>query len=97
LTFADVAAVLSQATGRDIRYVPVTADEYAAAAVEHGVPPEEVGPLTEVFARVLDGRNAHVTDDVARVLGRPARDFADYALATAATGVWSVDDAEVLR
>lgn len=38
---------------------------------------------------VLDGRNAHVTDDVARVLGRPARDFADYAAATAATGVWT--------
>jgi hypothetical protein len=38
---------------------------------------------------VLDGRNATVCDGVQRVLGRPARDFADYARDTAATGVWS--------
>jgi hypothetical protein len=41
---------------------------------------------------VLDGRNAHVTHDVERVLGRPAHDFVEYAQATAATRVWSVDD-----
>jgi uncharacterized protein YbjT (DUF2867 family) len=29
---------------------------------------------------------------VERVLGRPARDFADYARATAATGVWNPTD-----
>lgn len=97
LTFADAAAVLSQATGRDIHYVPVTADEYVAAAIEHGVPANEVGPLTDVFTRVLDGRNAHLTHDVERVLGRPGRDFVDYAQATAATGVWSVEEAGALR
>jgi hypothetical protein len=42
---------------------------------------------------VLDGRNAHVADGVQRVLGRPARDFADYAHDTAATGVWNCEDA----
>jgi hypothetical protein len=38
---------------------------------------------------VLDGRNASPTDGVMRALGRPPRDFADYARATAATGVWN--------
>ena len=47
-------------------------------------------PLTELFTRVLDGRNAHLTDDVERVLGRPPRDFAEYARSAAATGVWDV-------
>jgi uncharacterized protein YbjT (DUF2867 family) len=89
LTFADVADELSRATGRSITYAPVTAQEYLAAAVEHGVPAEEAGPLTDLFTRVLDGRNAHVTGDVSRVLGRPARDFTDYARSTAATGVWT--------
>jgi uncharacterized protein YbjT (DUF2867 family) len=88
MTFHDVAAELSGATGRDITYVPVTPDEYAAAALSHGVPPEEIAPLVEVFTRVLDGRNAHTTDTVERILGSPARDFGDYARATAATGVW---------
>ncbi len=88
LTFGDVAAELTRALGRDVRYVPVTPEEYATAAAAAGVPPEEVGPLTELFTRVLDGRNARVEDGVQQALGRPPRDFADYARAAAATGVW---------
>jgi hypothetical protein len=37
---------------------------------------------------VLDGRNTCIADGVERVLGRPAKDFADYARETAASGVW---------
>ncbi len=55
---------------------------------QHGVPAEEAEPLAELFTRVLDGRNAHVTDGVRRALGREPRDFTDYARDTAATGVW---------
>jgi uncharacterized protein YbjT (DUF2867 family) len=88
LRFADVAAELTRATGRDVQYVAVTPAEYVAAAAAQGVPAEEVGPLAELFARVLDGRNAHLGDGVERALGRPPRDFADYARAAAATGVW---------
>ncbi len=90
LTFADAAAEISRATGREVVFVPVTPAEYAEAAVRAGVPAEEVEPLTDLFVRVLDGRNAAVTGDVARVLGRPARDFADYAAEAAASGVWTV-------
>jgi hypothetical protein len=36
----------------------------------------------------LDGRNAWLGDGVQRALGRPPRDFADYARDTAATGTW---------
>jgi uncharacterized protein YbjT (DUF2867 family) len=91
LTFGDVTAELSRTTGRDISYTPVTPDEYAAAALAQGVPLEEVAPLTDLFTRVLDGRNAHTTDTVERILGRAARDFSDYAHAAAATGVWNPD------
>jgi hypothetical protein len=42
----------------------------------------------QIFATVLDGRNAHLTDGVRRALGREPRDFADYAHDTAASGVW---------
>jgi uncharacterized protein YbjT (DUF2867 family) len=88
LTFADAAAEISRATGRSVAYLPVTAAEYAESARVAGVPAEEIGPLTALFTRVLDGRNAAATGDVERVLGRPAGDFADYAAAAAATGVW---------
>ena len=91
LTFAAVAAELARATGRDVRYVPITSAEYAEAAARAGVPPEEIEPLTDLFIRVLDGHNAYLSDDVERVLGRRPRDFADYAHDTAATGIWSAD------
>ena len=52
------------------------------------MPAEYATPLTDLFTGVLDGRNAHLTDGVRRALGREPRDFADYARATAATGVW---------
>jgi hypothetical protein len=73
----------------------VTPEDYAVAAVQAGVPAEEVGPLTDLFVTVLDGRNASVTDGVDDVLGRPARDFTDYVRRTAATGVWSVANEQV--
>jgi uncharacterized protein YbjT (DUF2867 family) len=89
LSFGDVAGLLTVATGRSISYVPVTAAEYITGAVAAGVPAEEAPALAELFSVVLDGRNAHVTDDVQRVLGRPARTFASYAAAAAASGMWN--------
>jgi uncharacterized protein YbjT (DUF2867 family) len=89
LTFSDVAAELSTAIGRDVQYLPVATAEFAAELVIAGLPEEEAVPISELFAEVLDGRNSHVTDGVQRALGRPPRDFADYARDIAATGVWN--------
>jgi uncharacterized protein YbjT (DUF2867 family) len=88
LTFADVAAELTAATGRTVRYVDVTPEDYVAGAIAAGVPAEEATLLTALFAEVLDGHNAYLSDGVRRALGRPPRDFADYARTTAASGVW---------
>jgi uncharacterized protein YbjT (DUF2867 family) len=87
-TFPDAVAEIAKATGREIRYIPVSLEDYAAGAAEHGVPHEFVGFLTYLFGEVL-GNNPYVTDGVQRALGRPPRDFTDYAAETAATGVWT--------
>ena len=87
LTFAEAVAEIAKATGREVRYVPVSVQEYAAAA-EQGVPSEVIDLLTYLFGEVLDGRNAHLADGVQRALGREPRDFADYARDAAASGVW---------
>lgn len=92
LTFADAAASISRALGRPVTYVPVSAEEYRAGALAAGLPPAEVDALVDLFATVLDGRNASLADGVQRALGRPARDFDDYARATAAAGVWDVGE-----
>lgn len=89
LTFAEVAAEIAEATGRDIRYVPVSLEQHAAEAAAHGVPAEIIELLTYLFSEVVDGRNANTTYSVRRALGREPRDFADYAREAAATGVWS--------
>jgi uncharacterized protein YbjT (DUF2867 family) len=88
LTFGDAAAEIAAAAGRDVRYQPVSADQYRALLAEHGAPPELAGMLVELFSEVLDGRNATLADGVQRALGRPPRDFADYVRGAAATGVW---------
>jgi uncharacterized protein YbjT (DUF2867 family) len=89
LTMAEVAAEISVAADREVSYAPVSLDQHAAEAAEHGVPPEFVEFLTYLFGEVVDGRNASTTDGVRRALGREPRDFGDYARATAATGVWN--------
>ncbi|MFB6893403.1 NmrA family transcriptional regulator [Kitasatospora sp. NPDC056327] len=86
LSFADAAAELSAATGREIRFEAVTVEEYRAVLEAAGLP----GGFAELFTTITDGRNAHLTDGVRRALGRPARDFAEYARAAAASGVWNV-------
>jgi uncharacterized protein YbjT (DUF2867 family) len=89
LTFAEAAAEIAEATGREIRYVPVSLEEHAAEAAEHGVPAEVVELLTYLFSEVVDGRNADTTDGVQRALGREPKDFADYARDAATSGVWN--------
>jgi uncharacterized protein YbjT (DUF2867 family) len=89
LTFAEAVDEIARATGREIRYVPVSIEDYAAAAAEQGVPGDVIELLTYLFREVLDGRNAHVADGVQRALGREPTDFGDYARHAAATGVWN--------
>jgi uncharacterized protein YbjT (DUF2867 family) len=88
LGWAEAVAEVARATGRQIRYVPVSLEDYAALLIENQVPADYVKMLTDVFTEVLDGHNAWLGDGVQRALGRPPRDFSDYARATAATGVW---------
>ena len=89
LTFADAIAEIAKATGREIRYVQVSAEHYAAALAEQGMPPDYVWLINYPFTEVLDGRNAHLGDGVQRALGRQPKDFAVYARESAARGVWA--------
>jgi uncharacterized protein YbjT (DUF2867 family) len=89
LTMEQAVGEISRATGREIRFVPVTLEEYESVLAEADVPPEFLSFLTYLFGTVLDGHNASTTDGVRRALGREPKDFADYARHAAATGVWS--------
>ncbi|MFD6276149.1 NmrA family transcriptional regulator [Streptomyces sp. NPDC060209] len=89
LTFDEVAAELTGATGSEVRYVPVSGPEYAAALESYGVPAPEASFMADLFTMLLDGHNAVTTDGVKRVLGREARDFTAFAGDAAGDGAWS--------
>jgi uncharacterized protein YbjT (DUF2867 family) len=88
VTLDEAAAELSAASGRPVRYVPVTTGDFAHALTEY-VGVEYATFLGELFAFLLDGHNSHLTDHVERVLGRTPRDFRDYAADAKRAGVWT--------
>lgn len=90
MTFTEVAAELSNATGRRIDFIQVPHDAFVDGAKASGAPKEVVWMLDYLFSTVLDGRNAHLTDGIQRALGRPPKDFATYARETTDLGVWEV-------
>ncbi|MFL4475224.1 NmrA family transcriptional regulator [Paeniglutamicibacter sp. MACA_103] len=89
LSMHDVAAEISAAAGRNIEYVPGTAEEFVADVARDGVRPDDARPLAELFESILDGRNASIATGVESALGRPATDFTDYARRAAASGIWN--------
>ena len=89
LTFAKAVDEIARATERTIRYVQISPEAFAAGVTKMGLPEDIVWLLDYLFATVLDGRNAHLTDGVQRALGRAPRDFTDFVRDAAAAGVWS--------
>lgn len=81
----DVAAVLSKLLGRTITYAELSFDENKNAMIRAGVPAPIAEMNAQAAALTADGDSEWVTDDVAALLGRPARSFeqfaADYAAA----------------
>jgi uncharacterized protein YbjT (DUF2867 family) len=88
LTFAEAVAAVAEASGRDVRFVRIPPADFAAGLAEVGVLGPEIDLMLYLFETVLDGQNEVPQDGVQRILGRPPRDFADFARDAAARGVW---------
>lgn len=88
LSFEEVTLEIAKVTGRNIQYHAISMDEYNEMLKQHQVPEDYIWLINYLFSEVLDGRNANLTQDVEKVLGRPAKDFSQYAKETALTGVW---------
>jgi hypothetical protein len=86
----DVASDLSNALGRPVVFQSVSVEDYAKELVQHGFSEEESLPVAQLIADVLDGRNATLVEGVQQALGRPPKDFADFARDAAAAGVWDL-------
>ncbi len=80
LSHAEVARILSDILEREVRFVDLPAAAFAQGGVEGGLPRWFADLLADVYQQVFAaGGCARVTDDVPRLLGRPARAFAAFA------------------
>jgi len=68
---AGLAAIASELTGRPIRRVVVSAADYTASLVAHGVPAPAADMFLGLFAASRQGDFAHVDPTLARLIGRP--------------------------
>ena len=89
LTFADAVGEIAKAADRDIRYVPVSSEQFLSGLIGEGVPADFATALTDLFSEVLDGRSSYLSDGVKRALRREPKDFRDYAREAAASGIWN--------
>jgi len=75
LSFEDVAAEISKVNGKPLKYVPLSQEAFRESLRERGFPES----LADGYAEIEQDRNAFVSNDFERVLGRPPTDFAAFA------------------
>lgn len=80
LSHGDCAEVLAKTLGRPVTFVDLPAAAWQGALTSAGLPSWFAERLTNVYRTVFaEGLAARVTDDVPRLLGRPARSLATFA------------------
>jgi len=79
LSYADVAAVLSQVLGRPIVFSERTIEEDKQAMMSVGVPEPIAAMNAHAVSLIAEGDAAWLSEDVPAILGRPARTFEQFA------------------
>jgi NAD(P)H dehydrogenase (quinone) len=77
LTLDEVAAALSTATGRSIRYHRETLEEAYRSRASYGAPDWQVEAWVSTYTAIANGELAHVSDAVPTLSGHPATSFVD--------------------
>lgn len=79
LTFDQQIAVLNEVLGKEIRTQHVALDVAHDMMLRDGMDPETAQESVAGMARLADGRYAFLTDEVPKILGRPATSLATWA------------------
>jgi len=79
LSHREVAAILSQATGRRFAYEDISPETYRRELIAEGASAYYADLVLGLFARMRRRGTAEVSDDIAKVLGRPAIAFNRFA------------------
>lgn len=79
LTIAEIADILSNATGKKTTYADVPEESARNAMKEHGMPALAIDALMELYAICKAGYVAGVTDAVERITGKKPTTFSAFA------------------
>ncbi|MEM7687519.1 MAG: SDR family oxidoreductase [Pseudomonadota bacterium] len=90
LTYHEIAEILSEIRGSEVRYVAISREEAKAAMTEQGLPEWSAEALTEIQELFATGRYGAVTPDAKHLLGRPPSSFRTFAKDF--TDVWQPGD-----
>ena len=66
----EVAEILSQATGKEVRYEPLSEEAFQERMRQAGMPEAYLELMTNLYSAVRAGYTAEVTDTFERVMGR---------------------------
>lgn len=77
LTNAELLAVVGRVLGRHLRYLEIPVEQVRERFVAIGFPPEFGTAYTALMAETV-GTPAPVSDELERILGRPAQPFAEW-------------------
>ncbi|HEU0036154.1 MAG TPA: SDR family oxidoreductase [Kofleriaceae bacterium] len=78
VTRTEMVETLASVIGKPLRYVAIPNSAFREQLAKF-MPAAFIGPVADYMQLVADGKLAAVTDDVPRLLGRPARPFAEWA------------------
>jgi NAD(P)H dehydrogenase (quinone) len=77
LTFAEMAAILTEVTGRPVRFENETLEQAYASRAGYGAPDWQVDAWVSTYTAAAAGELDTVSGDLERLTGRPARSLAD--------------------
>ena len=75
-SYAELAEVLSKATGQEITYRAVSPAEHGELLVAAGIPRIAADLFTDTYAGIADGQLADATGQLSAVIGRPTTSLA---------------------
>lgn len=87
LSFSEAATELSAEIGHEVRFVPITFEQFHQQMTEIGG--DFIADVfTDICRETLDGRNESLGNGVQQALNRQPKDFAAFCRHAAASGAW---------
>jgi len=79
ISFYDVAEALSEVLDKEVAYVPIPPEKAKEAMLDRGIPEWMADALNEYARAHSEGYSNWTTEDVERLLGRPATSYKEFA------------------